>query len=226
LIASELGSHPPAEPTGSVTQTCQKNLSNCLGAFSSISVTFCRLRIRELVILKTSAGTARQAGTGKIMSKDHLATYLNDHLAASVVALEILQHLETEASDLIPNLGELRVDIESDRDQLKALMARVGIAESRVRKVTSWIVEQVTEAKFEADDESKGSLRRLERLEALAIGIDGKSALWRALNAAAEIAPELRGVDYEHLIQRAQDQRSRVERFRLQAGRLALAPAE
>jgi hypothetical protein len=158
------------------------------------------------------------------MSKEHLATYLNDHMAGSLMAVEILEHLEVEASDVMADLGTLKADIEADRDQLGALMDRLGITESRVRKVTSWIAEQVTEAKFEADDETRGTLRRLERLEVLAVGIDGKSALWRALNAAAEVAPELRGMDYEHLTERAQEQRSRVEIMRLQAARLALAP--
>ena len=158
------------------------------------------------------------------MSKEHLTTYLNDHLAGSLTAVEILEHLEAEASDLMPDLGALKSEIAADRDQLKALMERLGISESRVRKVTSWIAEQVTEAKVEADDDTRGALRRLERLEALGIGIDGKSALWWALNAAAEVAPDLRGIDYEHLAQRAREQRGCVEILRLQAARLALVP--
>ena len=158
------------------------------------------------------------------MSKEHLVTYLKDHMADSLIAVEILEHLEAEAADLMPDLAALKADLEADRGQLRALMDRLAITESRARKVTSWIAEQVTEAKFEADDETRGALRRLERLEALAVGIDGKSALWRALNAAAELAPELRGMDYEHLTERAREQRNRVETLRLQAARLALAP--
>jgi len=158
------------------------------------------------------------------MSREHLATYLNDHLAGSFIAVEILEHLESEATDLIQDLGALKAEIEADRRQLKELLDRLGISESRVRKVTSWIAEQVTEAKFEADDESRGTLRRLERLESLALGIDGKSALWQALKAAAELAPELRQMDYEQLVQRAQQQRSRVEMLRVQAARVALPP--
>ena len=106
------------------------------------------------------------------MSREHLATYLNDHLAGSLIAVQILEHLESEATDLIQDLGALKAEIEADRRQLKELLDRLGISESRVRKVTSWITEQVTEAKFEADDESRGTLRRLERLESLALGID------------------------------------------------------
>jgi hypothetical protein len=156
------------------------------------------------------------------MSREYLAIYLNDHLAGSLITIEILEHLETEASDFVSDLEALKADIEADRKQLKTLMDRLGITESRVQKVTSWIAEQVSEAKFEADDESRGTLRRLERLEAIGVGIDGKSALWRALNAAADTAPELRGIDYEHLAQRAHEQRNRVEILRLQAAKLAL----
>src|SRR5689334_9178391 len=133
------------------------------------------------------------------MSREHLATYLNDHLAGSASAIEILQHLQAEATDITPDLTTLRTEIESDRGELKSLMDRLGILESRVRKVGSWIAETLTEVKLEADDESGGALRRLERLEAIALGIDGKAALWSALNAASAIAPELRGPDYDAL---------------------------
>jgi len=157
-----------------------------------------------------------------IVSKEHLATYLNDHLAGSLVAAEILDHLEVEAPDLKVFISELRADIAADRQQLKGLMDRLNIPESRIRKVSGWIAEQVTEAKLEVDDESNGQFRRLERLEALALGIDGKIALWQALSQAAELDAQLRGLDYEALARRGRDQHSRTEVFRLQAARLAL----
>jgi hypothetical protein len=158
------------------------------------------------------------------MSKEHLATYLNDHLAGLIVTLEIVENLELEAADLAPHVRALRSEIESDRQQLRTLMDRLGILESRTRKVGGWIAEKLNEVKLEVDDESGGPLRRLERLEAVALGIQGKSALWSALNAAAAIAPGLRGLDYEGLGKRAEDQRSRVEAFRLQAASSALNP--
>jgi hypothetical protein len=60
-------------------------------------------------------------------------------------------------------------------------MGDLNIAESRVRKAGSWIAEGVAEVKLDVDDDPQGPLRRLERLETLAIGIDGKVALWQAL---------------------------------------------
>jgi len=42
------------------------------------------------------------------MSREYLAIYLNDHLAGSLIAIEILEHLETEASDSMPDLPALK----------------------------------------------------------------------------------------------------------------------
>lgn len=57
----------------------------------------------------------------------------------------------------------------------------------------------------------------------MSLGIEGKLALWRALAAAAATAPELVGVDYALLEQRAIEQRASVETVRLDAARVALA---
>jgi hypothetical protein len=114
------------------------------------------------------------------VSKEHLATYLNDHLAGANFAVELLDHLASENPDLKPSLSALKKDIEDDRERLKILMARLSIAESRVRKAGTWIAEGVTEVKLDVDDDPHGPLRRLERREALAIEIEGKVALWRA----------------------------------------------
>ncbi|HYR91035.1 MAG TPA: hypothetical protein VE422_43665 [Terriglobia bacterium] len=157
------------------------------------------------------------------MSWKYLTTYLNDHLSGSVGAMEIMEHLEEQFSDLRPQLARLRADIETDRQELKTLMHRLGIPQRRLRKVGGWIAEKLTEIKLTADDPAGGALRQLEGLEALALGIDGRLALWWALNAASDVAPELRGVDYERLVQRALDQRNYVEMLRRHAARTALS---
>jgi hypothetical protein len=73
------------------------------------------------------------------------------------------------------------------------------------------------------DDRTTGALRLLESVEAVALGIEGKLALWRGLSAAAETTPELRAVDYERLLQRASEQRRRIEAIRLEAAKSVLA---
>jgi hypothetical protein len=67
----------------------------------------------------------------------------------------------------------------------------------------------------------------LEALEGLALGITGKQLLWRALQSASDTTPQLRGLDYARLEQRAREQRDRVEEKRLAAAREAFkAPAQ
>ena len=161
------------------------------------------------------------------MADEHIATYLNDHLAGSVAALELLEHLEAAhaGTPLERFLAELRADVAADRQELEGLMDRLDIKESRTRKTSAWLAEKITELKLRLDDPAGGDLRLLESLEAVAVGIDGKRALWLALAAVAEDAPGLRLIDYQRLEKRADEQRRRVEGVRLEAAKRALIPA-
>jgi hypothetical protein len=156
------------------------------------------------------------------MSKEHLSTYLNDHLAGAVVALETIDHLAADSSELRSLLMELKSEIEQDRKELVGLMEELNIGQSLVRKAAAWFGEQAAETKMVLDDTSSGGLRTLERLEVLSLGIEGKLGLWRALQAAANRDSRLSRLDYARLAKRAQDQRARVESLRLEAARWAL----
>ena len=158
------------------------------------------------------------------MANESLATYLNDHLAGSVVALELLDHLEEDGAGTAEAsiLADVHADIEADRQELEAFMAQLGITVSAPRKATGWLVEKLSEIKFHLDDAGNGALRRLEALETVSLGIAGKQALWHALAAAAEDALALGALDYTRLGQRAETQRAVVESLRLHAAKEAL----
>ena len=162
------------------------------------------------------------------MADEHLATYLNDHLAGAVAALELLEQLEAaqEGTPLEGFLIALQADIAADLEELAALMKRLGVAESRTRKASAWFAGKMTELKLRLDDRSGGDLHLFESLEALSLGIEGKHSLWRALISAAEAAPALRVADFERLAERAIEQRSRVETARLEAAKKALTPGD
>lgn len=147
-----------------------------------------------------------------------LDAYLNDHLSGSAAALELLEHLERTHPDLAPFLSRLRRDIELDRRELEALMARLGVTPGPVRQAVAWVAEKFARLKLKADDPSGNRLKLLESLEAVAIGIHGKGSLWRAL----QVVPAATGPDYDRLIRRADEQRERVESARLDAARAAL----
>ena len=158
------------------------------------------------------------------MSDQHVATYLNDHLAGAVVALELLEYLEKAhpGTATARFAAGLRADIAADRQELVDLMGRLHASASAPRKAAAWLAEKMTELKLRVDDPAGGALRCLEVLDAVSVGIEGKRLLWRALAAAAADTPALRGPDYGCLEQRAQEQRQRAEPVRLEAARAAL----
>ena len=158
------------------------------------------------------------------MPNEHLATYLHDHLAGSVVALELLEHLETAHSgtDLAPFLAKLREDILADRAELDALIGRAGGSTGTVRAAVGWLGEKAARLKLRMDDASGGDFRLLEACELVAVGIEGKRGLWVALAEVSASVPQLRGPDYAALVARAVKQRQRIETVRLRAARAAL----
>ncbi|HJR16827.1 MAG TPA: hypothetical protein VJ808_08230 [Gemmatimonadales bacterium] len=159
------------------------------------------------------------------MSPDGYATYINDHLAGSVAAIELLDHLcqaaqGTERETLL--LG-LQRDIEEDQAVLRQLLKELGGTESKFRKVAAWLTEKIGEAKLKLDDRGSGELQWLEALETLGLGIHGKLGLWRALETVRDRKPELQSLDLERLKSRALDQYGRVEAERIRVARRALS---
>jgi hypothetical protein len=154
---------------------------------------------------------------------DNLGTYLNDHVAGSVVALELLDHLiDLPEAPEHRMLTQLRSEIQEDQEVLRQLLRSIGAKESPVRKAAAWLTEKLGRAKLRIDDSGSGALRVLEALETLALGIQGKLALWRALATLGESFPQLNALDLTRLQTRALDQFQRVDRLRLQVARQAL----
>lgn len=158
------------------------------------------------------------------MSSENLHTYLNDHLAGSVVALELLDHLLARPGEIDrASLASVRTEIEEDRAVLKQLLQELGARESRIRKAAAWLTEKLAQAKLRLDDSGEGDFRVLEALETLALGIQGKLALWRALASLQGNVPQLGKLDLAQLQRRATSQFERIDAARLRSARAALA---
>jgi len=156
------------------------------------------------------------------MSKEELPIYLKDHLAGSVGALELLDHLiETYKGKPLEEFffHNLRDEIDADQDTLQDLIKKLGENESAVRKAGAWVAEKVSRAKIRLSDSEKNQLGLLHALEGLVLGITGKRALWAALAVAADAVPQLRELDYVRLQKRASEQCDRVEGKRLEVAR-------
>jgi hypothetical protein len=152
-----------------------------------------------------------------------LDSYLNDHLAGSVGALELIDHW-IELSDgkpLAKFLSELRKDIEADQNALRDLMQTLGTKESTIRSAGAWVAEKFGRMRLAAAGDENGDLGLVLVLETIVMGITGKKLLWRALAAAG--LSEAGDIDFAELEHRAEDQIMRVERERLRAAREALS---
>jgi hypothetical protein len=119
---------------------------------------------------------------------------------------------------------QLRQEVGEDQEVLRGLLDDLDSGSGALRNTTAFLSEKLARIKLLLEDPSGGQLARLEKLETLALGIDGKRALWHSLLAVAEEIPALRKVDLARLVQRAGDQRNRVEDLRVEAAREAFVP--
>ena len=144
-----------------------------------------------------------------------LATYMHDHLAGAVYALDLVEaieyHYKTEPLGQLAKI--LHREISSDRDTLQGIAGRFGSGSSKLKEGAAWLSEKVSRIKVQHSDPS--GLGTFEALEFLELGIHGKLGLWRALEKIAGREKRLAGIDFANLMSRAQDQGAMVEKFRL-----------
>ena len=152
-----------------------------------------------------------------------LDSYLNDHLAGSVGALELIAHWAHlhEGTPLGFFFSQIDTEISADQKVLRNLMHALGVEESSLRQAGAWAAEKVGRVRLMIAGGEQGSLGLVLTLEGLIMGIVGKKLLWRSL-AAANLA-ELTGYDFRELEGRAEQQIDRIEAERIRAAQLVFA---
>jgi hypothetical protein len=152
-----------------------------------------------------------------------LAIYLNDHLAGATVGVELARRLRGSNEDdpaFGPQLAEICVEIESDRETLLAIMGALDVSPSKLKPLAAVLAERLGRLKLNGQLRGYSPLSRLDELEFLQLGVTGKRRLWRALEHTR--ASELSGFDLAALAERASDQLARLEALHLKAASLAL----
>ena len=157
------------------------------------------------------------------MNHENLRSYLHDHLAGAVTGLELLDFLHSMHEDgpLAGWYAGLRREVEVDEQTLRGLAAGLGFAPGSARQTAAWIAEKLARIKLLLAGAGRESLGELEALEALALGIEGKRALWTALSTIAAAPPPVHALDLAGLQERAREQRARVETRRLEVASAA-----
>ena len=154
-----------------------------------------------------------------------LDSYLNDHLAGSISALELIAHWAQvhKGEPLGSFFVEIEREIKADQDTLRGVMRNLGVEESKVRKAGAWAAEKVGRARLIIAGDEPGSLGLVLTLEGLIMGVTGKKLMWVAL-AAAKL-PRLNSYNLEQLQRSAEQQLERIEAERISAVRQAFSGA-
>jgi hypothetical protein len=157
------------------------------------------------------------------MATAALASYLNDHLAGSAAALDLLQRMRAtnEGNEVGETVAELHEAIKQDRAALETIMQSLDVDVSSLRQAGGRAVEKVSRVKLDEWATGDRDLSLLLETEALALGIEGKVAGWCSLKQLP--ASRLNDVDLDALVDRARQQRVTVEELRLAAARAAFA---
>jgi len=158
-------------------------------------------------------------------STDVLGTYLNDHLGGANAGVEMARQLHKRAGTGpdAPALAQLVIDIEQDRDDLRSLIEQLQQDGHPAKKAAGWIAGKAHQVAVGELLTRDSDLSMLLGTESLALGIEGKSALWQALLATTSLHTQLAGIDIARLAERARDQRERIEKVRLGAAHRAFS---
>lgn len=94
---------------------------------------------------------------------DPLATYLHDHLAGAVHAIETLKAMRDRqaGTPLGDFAAHLLLEVEADRNTLRNVAESIGAGSSTLKETASWLAERASRMKLTHDSNySLGLLKR------------------------------------------------------------------
>jgi hypothetical protein len=157
---------------------------------------------------------------------DPLVAYLNDHLGGAEVAVQVLEAMRNQHDD--PRFREfaagLLPEIQADHAKLRSIAEKIGPGPSAIKQAGGWLLEKL--ARFKLGHTGSSNFEMFESLEFLAVGIQGKRCLWKALKVASRLDSRLQEYDFEALDRRAQQQYDKVDRERLDLAQTVLSPSD
>ena len=154
-----------------------------------------------------------------------LAIYLRDQLALGVLWRELARRAQrhNRGTALSEPLERVAAGIAEDVETFESIMRELGVATNPVKTSLAVVAERFGRLKLNGRLGSYSPLSRFEELEFLTMGIDGKKQLWTTLRDLASLESRLPEVDFDDLIERAEEQRAALEPYRVRAGRDAFS---
>jgi hypothetical protein len=144
---------------------------------------------------------------------DALITYVQDHLAGARFAIELIEDLHGQKDDaeLARFAGDLLSQVQADRQTLEGLLEASSAEDpSALKEAATALAQKASRLKLSMSD----PFGRFEAVEILPLGVLGKRALWRTLEAVSQ-SQRLRTLDWKSLIGLAEQQHAALEELRL-----------
>lgn len=148
-----------------------------------------------------------------------LAIYLNDHLAGATAGRELSRRAaaSNRGTSYGPFLEDLAREVQEDRGSLLAMMRALGIRVDPIKVAGGWGAEKLGRLKLNGRLRGYSPLSRVVEIEALALGVHAKLALWRALQTLEPLPAPLASAGLPELAARAERQMAGLEEHRLRA---------
>ena len=139
---------------------------------------------------------------------DYLSTYLQDHRAGAAMGVNLAQRLadenvKTPYEDFLMQLAQ---QIEQDVETLESIMETFGVDRSTMKETGAKIGEKLGRLKPNEHLASYSPLSRVQELEMLRSGVQGKLALWDSLFEISDLDHRLDADQLRALIDRAESQ--------------------
>lgn len=156
-------------------------------------------------------------------NQKYLNIYLNDHLGGSTVGYELAKriHSNNQSGELGDFLRRLVREIAEDKATLEEIMKHLNASKDPMKTSVAWVAEKVGRLKLNGQLRGYSDLSRVVELEGLAVGVEGKLRLWKALELLGD--PRLSSIDFHELEGRARSHLEGLEHHRLEALTTALA---
>ncbi len=153
------------------------------------------------------------------LGKDYLKIYLEDHYAGATAGLELARRSAGANRGTLYGdvLDRIAVEIEEDRDSLRAIMTTLGVGPDRFKVAGAWAGEKAGRLKLNGHLTGYSPQSRVIELEGLVVGVTGKRCLWAALRHVAPQEPRLDLEELDRLHERAEGQIAELEEQRLRA---------
>lgn len=143
---------------------------------------------------------------------DELNVYLQDHWAVSAAGLDLAERVARthRGEEVGPDLEVVAADVRRDREALRTVMRRVGLAPAVVRPTLARAAERLGRLKPNGHLLTRSPASDVLELEALQAVVATRRAGWVTLLALADDLARVDPGHLEELRDRAEDQLRRL----------------